>query len=257
MNNDDWRQISNYVTDAMREHTRPFVTPLSRNEGGYWKLEGSGSYVDRGGQRVILTCEHVGRYPDLHCAYWQEARQHRIAEEFELRKNADLAWAVIADDVWAGNNHNAQTVPYSRFAERHSVVDKAELLFLRGFAGENSSYDLVDFKNGGTGYCSQESQNGVPTDIYFEVFWRPNLTSITTGTDSESRANMRFTDPAGLSGSLVWNTRYVQAMRDNVSWNPSMAAVTGIVRRYDPDTHVVLVQRVEHIRAEMDKHLKG
>jgi hypothetical protein len=43
----EWRQRWSEVTDAMRQHTLPFVSPLSACNGTHMKLVGTGSYVSR------------------------------------------------------------------------------------------------------------------------------------------------------------------------------------------------------------------
>jgi len=59
---------------------------------------------------------------------------------------------------------------------------------------------------------------------------------------------VRFENPAGLSGSLVWNTRYCEANRNGAVWNPEDAVVTGLLRRWDTETKTLLVLRVEQLR---------
>jgi hypothetical protein len=36
-------------------------------------------------------------------------------------------------------------------------------------------------------------------------------------------------NPHGFSGSLLWNTKLVEAIQSNVEWNPSMSEVTGVI----------------------------
>lgn len=60
---------------------------------------------------------------------------------------------------------------------------------------------------------------------------------------------MRFTNPEGFSGSLVWNTNFVRCLRDNIAWSPEHARVTGIACRWVTGEPGIRVLRVEHIRA--------
>ena len=52
----------------------------------------------------------------------------------------DAAASLVPEDVWTFRSHEASCVPYERFADRHQVVDRAEILFFRGYAGENVRY---------------------------------------------------------------------------------------------------------------------
>jgi len=99
-----------------------------------------------------------------------------------------------------------------------------------------------------SGYCSQEKLE-TSDDQIFEILWCPEEASITSGTSDDVRARFKYNDPAGFSGSLVWNTRFLELKCDFQKWNPSEAVVTGLLRRFDEDTNTLLVWRVEHLHA--------
>ena len=75
----------------------------------------------------------------------------------------------------------------------------------------------------------------------------PEETWITSGTSDEVRCRVKYNNPAGFSGSLVWNTRFVELGCDFQKWCPNEAVVTGLLRRFDEDTNTLLVWRVEHL----------
>lgn len=253
MTKDEFRAICNSVTDQMRDHTRPFVTGLSQRTGSYRKLVGSGSYVLRNERRLLLTCEHVGRFQNLEHRFWDDTTDYLVREPFTQRSVPDVAWSMVPEDMWDAVACKAEAIPYERFDVKHSPVSSLELLFFRGFAGENAHDDLIDFRTNGSGYCSQQIRDAKPSEQFFEIFWEPENTSTTTGTTEEARATMRFTHPAGFSGSLVWNTRRMEAHDAGREWHPSQATVTGMVVRYDASTKSVLALRVEYIRAELER----
>ena len=60
------------VTEAMRNHVRHFVTPLSmdRPMSNKVTLEGTGSYVTIGDGRAALTCEHVAKRGNLNIGFY-------------------------------------------------------------------------------------------------------------------------------------------------------------------------------------------
>jgi hypothetical protein len=246
--------ICDNVTDRMRRHTRPFVTPLSYVTGTYHKLAGSGSYIAFNGEHLLVTCEHVARLTNLEQRFYNSPTDYRVREPFILKPDPiDVAWSVVSDDMWQAAKVKAKEIPYERFAFQHSVVDQHELLFFRGFAGENAHDDLVKYITHGSGYCSQEKKEVDSSARIFEMLWDPEHTSLTSKTTRKARAAMKFRDPAGFSGSLVWNTRYMEVTKASRKWNSSHAVVTGIARRYDPVTKTLLVLRVEHLRDALER----
>lgn len=99
-----------------------------------------------------------------------------------------------------------------------------------------------------TGYCSQEVPGGGDSEI-FEILWSPPHARITSGTDPKARTTVRFNDAGGYSGSLVWNTRFVEMGCNLNRWSPGEAQVTGLLRRWDTTTTSLLAWRVEHLLA--------
>ena len=65
------------------------------------------------------------------------------------------------------------------------------------------------------------------------MFWDPSKTQHTAATSQEAREAVKFSDPRGLSGSLVWNTRYLEVTQAGGTWTPNKAVVTGLLRRWD------------------------
>jgi len=244
-----WKVICDDVTEQMRAFTRPFATPLTTPTPETIRLTGTGSYVDIEGRRLLLTCEHVARYKPVHNRFagsddvfehqgpWRED-QHPI----------DAATAPVSGAAWAAASHQAGAVPAAAFAARHYVAQPEELLFFRGYAGENAAYGFGVHAANGSGYCTQEVKASGDSQI-FEMFWEPLQTQFTAETSAEAKASMGFNDAQGFSGSLVWNTRYLETAGAGRKWSPADAQVTGLLRRWDTGTKTLLVWRVEHLRA--------
>ena len=68
----------------------------------------------------------------------------------------------------------------------------------------------------------------------------------------QNTETLKFENACGFSGSLVWNTRYLEVTRQNLEWSPEDAVVTGLLRRWDQETKTLLVWRVEHLRMWLD-----
>lgn len=254
MEYDKWKAICSEVTDAMRNHTRPFVTPLSTSDNERIRLVGSGSYVTINGIRILLTCEHVARTQPMEFRFNGCEHVFRHPERFTMEPHpVDAAFAAITDQVWSREDHEAQSIPYGRFAPRHHVTQREELLFFRGYAGENARYGFGVHQANGSGYCSQEKETDQPDANVFEIFWEPANTEVSKETSEDAKAQIKFDDPGGFSGSLVWNTRYLEVTSVGKVWSPKDAVVTGMLRRYDPATQTLLALRAEHLRHWLEK----
>ncbi|MDR4470056.1 MAG: serine protease [Nitrospira sp.] len=54
-------------------------------------------------------------------------------------------------------------------------------------------------------------------------------------------------DPPGMSGAPVWNLRF-HCMQRVEDWAPEAASFAGVAQRWCPETKVLIVTRVEHVR---------
>lgn len=248
MANETWEQAKHFVTNAMLEHTRSFVTPLSTETPKAVRLVGTGTYIDNGDQRHLITCEHVARQLPMHYRFSGSDDVFKHSGPWTMdRHPIDAAFAPISPAQWSATDHQAEAVPKSRFANRHQIVEQAELLFFRGFAGENSHYGFEIHQTNGSGYCSQQKLD-TGDSFNFELFWEPKKTEFASAASAEAQREIRFEDAQGFSGSLVWNTRYVEvSYKEGRTWTPADAVITGLLRRWDQDTNTLLVWRVEHL----------
>ena len=253
MTEDQWKDIVDFVADAMLAHTRPFCTPLGTETEDLVRLVGSGTYMKREERRILLTCEHVARQQPIHHRFYGSNNIFKCSEEaWVMEKHPiDAALVPIETNVWESCQHQAVAVPYERFALTHLPSSAEELLFFRGYAGENAHYGFGVHETNASGYCSQEKKETGDQDI-FELFWEPKHTQFTANTQTEARVAMKFDDPQGMSGSLVWNTRYLETINAGHEWTPANAAVTGLLRRWDDKTKTLLVWRVEHLRTWLE-----
>lgn len=55
--------------------------------------------------------------------------------------------------------------------------------------------------------------------------------------------------PAGLSGSLVWNTRFREVSAQGRLWTPADARVTGLLWGWHSPSGVLLATRIQHTSA--------
>ncbi|MBC9246039.1 hypothetical protein H4P12_04785 [Paracoccus sp. 11-3] len=197
----EWRKICEEVTEAMLAHTRPFVTPLGTETDRAVRLVGTGSYVSRKASRLLVTCQHVACVQPMHYRLHgaDDVFEHREAWTMD-RHPIDAAITTIGDTAWNACTHRAQAIPFSRFANIHAPADRAELLFFRGFSGENARYAFGVHQTNGTGYCTQEKADAGDAEI-FEIFWEPDNTQLSSQTSAEASAEVQFEDAGGFSGS--------------------------------------------------------
>lgn len=247
-----WNKLCGIVTDRMKEFTRPFVTPLIYEALGKKVRYGSGTYIefpDSGtGEKSLLTCEHVARYHPLqHRPYGCQQPISVSGIMCADRHPCDVATVKISKRIWLQQAHGAKPLSTSKFTQEHKPV-KDEILFFRGLAGENAYFGFGGFDCIITGYCTQEKRTTGDKDV-FEIFWEPSKTRITPNTDFETQKRLRHESAAGFSGSLVWNTRFVEMGCDIDAWNPSDAVVTGLLRRWDTKGKTLLGWRIEHVNA--------
>jgi hypothetical protein len=237
-----WEAMCDCVADQMKVFTRPYVNILA----GEIDL-GTGTFIEKDGVQ-ILTCEHVARLnPAAHYIDAAGSVQlHPGTWRTEPDPNKEVALAPVPETEWKRVSGRARPLSTSKFAPRYATV-KDELFFFRGIAGENVNYvgnfgvDAII-----SGYCSQE-KHGTGNSEILEILWKAGHATVTSGTDDTVRTRFRNDDPRGFSGSLVWNTRFVELGCDLSVWTPDKALVTGLLRRFDERTETLLVWRIEHL----------
>ena len=207
---------------------------------------GTGTFIEKDGVK-LLTCQHVASFNPS--AYFIDESGSCTEVQpgmwcVEPDPSVDAAFAQMSPR-WSGLSGSAQPLPMSKFAARHTEVQH-ELLFFRGIAGENARLSAFGVDAILTGYCSQEKKDTGDANV-LEMLWSPRNATVTSGTGSDVRDRFKSDNPAGFSGSLVWNTRFVERGCDLSTWNPHDAAITGLLRRFDPDTSTLLAWRVEHL----------
>lgn len=245
----EWMQICSRVTDEMRAFTHPFVTPLAIETEDDVRLTGSGSFAEHNGTRILLTCQHVAQYQPVNYRFFHCDEVFRHSGIWCMTPPpTDVACARMTEAAWNAAAHEAKSIPLVKFAMKHAPCRKEELLFFRGFSGENEHYGFGVHLTNGTGYCSQERENS-RDDQTFEIFWDAQHSKFSDGTTPDARANIQYDNPRGFSGSLVWNTRFLEVSAGGKTWTPEEAVVTGMLQRWDDKAKTLLVWRVEHLLA--------
>ena len=246
---DKWKQIGDDTVKRMIEHVSPFLSPISKaisqNEGEHL---GTGTYFELEGMKYIITNEHVAKYIVNHSLthkFFESDNILRIiSSALSIPSPVDVAVFEIPDSSWGFVKHSAQAISSDRFAARHNTAIH-EWLFFAGFSYERSKFYFNNLFTPGTPYLTQECPlpTNVPeanSDIHFSLFYKPDLARSIDGTSY-------LPNPHGFSGSLVWDTKRVACLSENLEWKPEMAQVTGIVWGWPSSAACILATKVEHL----------
>jgi hypothetical protein len=120
-----------------------------------------------------------------------------------------------------------------------------ELLLTRGYAAENSQFVYDTLTTNATGYLAREASlpehECVSDRFHFAVEYRPDAAWTAFG-------DRGLPDPHAMSGSLIWNTKFVETSSQGKLWAPSDAVVTGLLWSWPEESRVVAT-RIEYVRS--------
>lgn len=246
----EWAALCPQVTQDLAAYLRPYRTPVLEHHGDYGSGWGSGSYLQLGTRRVILTNEHVAT---VRRAGRELAHMFNDADNvYQIKGNhtditwpSDLAILPISDDAWTQQAHTSRPIELSQFAAKHAPVPY-ELLSFVGFAGQRVRFGFGEISAEGTCYVAREvplpAHDAIDPDCHFGIEFRPDLATDVMGTPG-------LPLPNGFSGSTVWNTGVVEARMNGHMWSPEMARVTGVVWGWPSGETCIVATRVEHVLA--------
>lgn len=257
VNSQNWAQSCETVTKAMADFTRPYITPISSpdkyvNSRGTHK--GTGNFVNLFGKRLLITNEHVIKKNEDHGnaimfhgndTYFRPTRTFP-AIEFPY----DTAIGHISDDTWNNTfpSHQAKAIPESKILSSHAD-NLEEIFFVQGFPGQ-LSMQLTGLLNTQSASISTQqlsySSQQISTDSHFAIHFAPHKLD-------ESVRNLD--DPEGMSGSLVWNTRFFECQSLGKTWSPDEAVVTGLAYSFDEDSKIYCI-KIERVREAVAKGIE-
>ena len=266
--NDQWARSCARVTQEMSEYVRRFATPLSMTEAhGSGTAWGSGTYVKGPSLTWVLTAEHVlSNVP----VGGRLAHVPRDGEEY----NAAFGTPVIAP--WPIDAAGLPIYPDDRFVpppekivQQSSIASSyspasEELLFWYSFPGYNverndprlgdklrkSMFDQLNTP--GKPMLSQ----AIAQDVHLSASnFNPAIHVAVhypvTATRAIDGKTVALPNAAGMSGSALWDTKYVACSLDGRPWSADMAQVCGVVWAVFDDPDVVFVTKIEHVRAAL------
>jgi hypothetical protein len=236
----------------MKTYTRPFISPLSTEREDNVRHVGTGSFLNWAGKTLLLTCEHVGAEGQINFSFLGSDSVLATTRPFKSDRALDAAFVAVSDEQWNAFPHHAMPIPSACVGGQHKPTRREELHFFHGFAGENSRYGSGVLDSSASAFVTQQSADAVEDERIFELLWEPEGITFVESTSIEVRKSVRYTDPGGFSGSLVWNTHYLEVTSTGHQWTPECAVVTGLLKRWDTGTKTLLVTRIEHLRRYLD-----
>lgn len=246
MTEEEWSRIFSDVADRMNDHVRSFVMPMSHASARDVRLVGTGTFIRGMSGTMIITCEHVAREVPLNFRPHGREEVYCYGGEWKLfAEPIDAAWTTGS---LAAPVSPAKVVQPHQVAMHHDLAQPEELLFFYGYSDENSSYGFGVHQTNGIGYVTQQNRDAKPGPNAIELLWPNGKHEWSEGTTEEVRRKICFDNPAGFSGSLVWNTRFLETGGDLKQWTPDQAVVTALLKRFVPNEGILLASPIEAVR---------
>ncbi|MGL5995663.1 MAG: hypothetical protein ACRC1I_03935 [Pseudomonas proteolytica] len=248
----------------------PFISAISLIEPGDDRHppgdhHGTGSFIYLDEVRLMLTCEHVASVEQgtmLGMTQFGASHAISIPGAFSSDKYPiDIAVNHIPDKNWDRVPHMAKCVDIGMIARRHEPVD-GEYLYIYGFPGDDAAVGFGQHHHRGLAVFSHErdfstvliDEEPKPIDKYhFLIPYNPEHAVLLDG------KNPLLPKPPGMSGSLVWNTRYVEVTSQGKEWRPEDSRVTGVVWGHSSKASVLVATKIEFLRyfLSVDNDLDG
>ncbi len=232
------------VRDKMRAFVARFVTPISASDDlQNGTALGTGNYVRLGRSSYLLTNAHVAQkraynYHLAHLPIWNDhyrpIANPLAAEHWPI----DVAIARLESDPPSSGR---SVLPSNRLARHFAPVDR-EMLFWLGYPGSMAGrHDPVTASNARRSLFGLLHVPGVPV---LTVAWEGQTPSLqafdakchvilhypATASESESALAVETPNPAGMSGSLLWDTKFIACYEAGIPWTPEKAEACGLGR---------------------------
>ena len=242
----EWAVSSSQVLEDMGAYLQPFCTPVVKAFQTHGELIGSGAYVEVRDQTFVLTNEHVATKfdgPERPAHQFFKQKQPRlITGRFEQNPPpVDAALMPVNNAAWQTRGQ-AKSFVIDQICNRHAPFT-GEMLVILGFSQERSKQFFSTLSTPGLCYicCEMKPIDNYDTQFVFDVDFRPDFCENMSSSHPLPKAH-------GLSGSVVWNTGFIQSRTNGVKWTPDLAMVTGQVCRWVEDQGRVVATRSEHIK---------
>jgi len=249
------------VSDVMTWHTADYITPICvvlSHECG--ELLGTGTFLRLNGTPYILTNEHVARVRLTHSLSHfggdEQRSVYRIVHPFFCITDPTDA-AITRLDEQVAKRIARDVFPSVRFEPSYAPAH-GEILFIHGYPGVNSRFSAL-----AAGVLTRTLPFATPEvplppipdkydpAIHFALGYPMNLT-LTNALGQP----VQLPDPHGLSGTLVWDTKFVAKAAASAQWCPQHSRACGLVFAWEAAYHCLVCTRVEYVRSFMLQALR-
>jgi hypothetical protein len=212
---------------------------------------GSGWLVEINGHPHLCTCEHVAKYQSnatLGYSCFGSEYGISVGSSFSLFPHpVDFALASL-ENTWGLISHQGKCIPKSLIAALHQPVER-EYLYVYGFPGADAFAMYEQHLILGTGVFVHQvpydpildnEHPRVDPNKHIYMAWNPESAIPLASTNGNLSA------PPGMSGSVLWNTRYREVENAGGTWKPEDARVTGIVWGASSKAGLIVATPIEY-----------
>jgi len=259
---DEWERYCALVTSDMAEYVKQYVTPLSMSrEPGSGVAWGTGSYVQGVDGTWMLTAAHVfGDVPaGARLAHLPAADGDYVAVQGtpQLKgRPVDVAAIPVRLPIEA----LTQTVVPPSCIAPHFRAEAQEVLFWLGFPGYSLERNdpVMEKSQRRTMYdhlyipMKPLLSQAAPVDLVNYSGFDPTIHVAVhypaTGKSAVDNSSVAFPNAKGMSGSLLWDTKFVACWLADKQWSPELAEVCGVIWYMLDQPEVLLATKIEEVR---------
>jgi hypothetical protein len=247
---EEWDTAMPMVVEAMTTYLKTYRAPIFEDFGDHCDGWGSGSYLQVAERVFILTNEHVARARrEERRLIHQFAGQDRFrpivgdhaAEDWPL----DLALLPVDAEAWRDAGNQSRAISLDQISLAH-IPAVGEIFTFAGFSGQEAKFYFNNMFSTSTCYTAREVElpedKWISSRFHLGLDYRPELAKTVIG-------DKPLPLPPGLSGSTLWNTRFVQAKMSKTRWTPELAVVTGVIWGWQPGLSCLVATRAEYLRS--------
>lgn len=264
----EWEACCAQVKDAMRDWVLRFVTPISMSAAaGHGVSWGTGTYLEVADQHVLLTNNHVvSEVPEGgRLAHLPGPTDDFIAVGDNWTRRPlpiDAAFIGIRPVGLAGMR---EPVPCNLLEPRFSAVEDEQLFWIGypGYTAERHDAPIEARQRmtrfgGPLESCalpmlsqvirdwSGEGEDAFDPALHLAVHYPAKAQRTANG------PAVALPHPKGMSGSLLWDTKFVANRRKGAPWSASDARVCGLVWAALDHPEIVIATKIEHVKSSFN-----